>query len=70
MCSEGRVPMGFDRLRLHAMPEPQEECIVRFLYRAHSESETSYDFALYGADERILLSLDGLRLSVLVQGRI
>ena len=62
--------MGFDRLRLYELPEAGEECVVRILYRSHTDSDTRYDFTLYGADERALLSIDGLRLSVLMQGRI
>ena len=64
------IPMGFDRLRLYELPGAEEECVVRILYRSHTDSETRYDFTLYGKDERVLLSLDGLHLSVFMQGRI
>ena len=64
------IPMGFDRLRLYELPESGEECAVRVLYRSHTDSETRYDFTLYGADERVLLSVDGLHLSVFMQGRV
>jgi hypothetical protein len=55
---------------LYELPESGEECVVRVLYRSHTDSETRYDFTLYGADERVLLSVDGLHLSVFMQGRI
>ena len=64
------VPVGFDCLRFYELPEAEEECVVRILYRSHTDAETFYDLALYGADERLLLSVDALRLSVFVQGRI
>jgi len=64
------VPVAFDRLRFFDKPQVDEECVVRILYKTHSEKETQYDFTLYGADNRILLSIDTLHLAVVVQGRI
>ena len=64
------LPVAFDRLRFFDKPQGDEECVGRILYKTHSEKETQYDFTLYGADNRILLSIDTLHLAVVVQGRI
>ena len=64
------LPVAFDRLRFFDNPQVDEECVVRILYKTHSEKETQYDFTLYGADNRVLLSIDTLHLAVVVQGRI
>jgi NAD(P)-dependent dehydrogenase (short-subunit alcohol dehydrogenase family) len=63
------LPVAFDRLRFFDNPQVDEECVVRILYKTHSEKETQYDFTLYGADNRVLLSIDTLHLAVIMQGR-
>jgi hypothetical protein len=63
------VPVAFDRLRFFDLPATGEVCTVRMLYKMHSDTETQYDFTLYGADERVLIAVDTLHLAVVVKGR-
>jgi hypothetical protein len=64
---EGRVglPLVFERIRFASLPRVGEECIVRIYYRGQKDKETFYDFNMFGADQRVLLAVEGFHTTVI-----
>jgi len=63
------IPTRFERLRFVARAAAGEKCTVRLRFRSQDAQSTEYDLAIFGADGRVILVLDGLRMSVLSQER-
>ncbi|MFM7077112.1 MAG: SDR family NAD(P)-dependent oxidoreductase, partial [Planctomycetaceae bacterium] len=63
------IPTRFERLRFVARAAAGEKCTVRLRFRSQDAQSTEYDLAILGADGRVILVLDGLRMSVLSQER-
>ena len=62
------VPGGFDRLQMARWPKQGESCIVRMYFRGRQPDGSRFDFTLFDADNRALLSVEGYRTLRLVEG--
>ena len=59
------IPVRFGRLRFASDPVVGEACVVRLLFVSQDARETVYDLAIFGADGRVILALEGLAMSSL-----
>jgi hypothetical protein len=55
------LPMGFDRIVVCELPRPGEVCRQIARLRERSHDQAIFDFALFGAGGRMLLSVVGYR---------
>jgi hypothetical protein len=52
-----QLPLSIGRLELSNMPPAGERCLARLLHRGRNGREMLFDFALFGADGRTILSV-------------
>lgn len=55
------LPLGLQEVRLHALPETSEECHILATCRDRTDKSIDFDFTLFGAGNRPLLSVCGYR---------
>lgn len=55
------LPLGLEDVRLHALPDAGEECMIIASCRDRAEKTIEFDFTLFGAEHRPLLSVKGYR---------
>jgi 3-hydroxymyristoyl/3-hydroxydecanoyl-(acyl carrier protein) dehydratase len=53
------VPHRMEEVRILRLPNPNEACVVRLIYRGHTDRHTTYDMILYGADKTPLVMVKG-----------
>jgi acyl carrier protein len=63
------IPVRFGRLRFVSDPVVGETCVVRLLFVSQDAQETVYDLVIFGADGRVILSLERLAMSGLAAER-
>jgi len=55
------LPLGLEDVRLHALPETGEECMILANCRDRTDKSIDFDFTLFGSGRRPLLSVKGYR---------
>jgi hypothetical protein len=58
------LPHSIHQLRFWSAPEPGEACIVIVRFRESSGDQTTFDFALYGGDQRLILDAADYRAAI------